>query len=74
MSSAVTNDVESQHHVFLVATLLVRLHHASSSVVSQCVCACARACMYVCTSGGVYRVVLRGGPAGIEGDVRRCEG
>lgn len=38
MSSAGTDDVESQHHVFPVAALLVWLHHASASVVSQCVC------------------------------------
>lgn len=40
MSSAGTDDVESQHHVFPVAALLVWLHHASASVVSQCVCVC----------------------------------
>lgn len=73
MSSAVTDDVESQHHVFLVAALLVWLHRASASVVSQCVsvCACANACVRM--RGGVYSVVLRGGPAGREGDVRHRE-
>lgn len=55
MSSAVTDDVESQHHVFLVAALLVWLHHASASVVRQCVCGVcvcmcvfARVCVWVC--------------------------
>ncbi len=48
MSSAVEDDVESQHHEFLVAALLVWLHHASASVVSQCVCVLVSVCAYVC--------------------------
>ena len=51
MSSAVMDDVESQHHVFLVAALLVWLHHASASVVRLCVCVCV--CVYVCVYGCV---------------------
>lgn len=42
MSFVVMNDVESQHHVFPVAALLVWLHHASASVVSVCVCVYGR--------------------------------
>lgn len=48
MSSAGTDDVESQHHVFPVAALLVWLHHASASVVSQCVCVCVCLCEEEC--------------------------
>lgn len=45
MSSVVMDDVESQHHVFMVVALLVWLHDASPSVVSVCV--------YVCVRGGM---------------------
>lgn len=48
MSSAVADDVESQHHVFPVAALLVWLHHASASVVSQCAPALVHVCACVC--------------------------
>lgn len=60
MSSVVIDDVESQHHVFLLDRFV--------SVAPSCLCGYP-VCIWVCMWGGVYYVVLRGGPAGIEVDV-----
>lgn len=51
MSFVVTNDVESLHHVFLVAALLVWLHHASV----VCLCVCGYVCVLRSVSCGFER-------------------
>lgn len=48
MSYAARDDVESQHGVFLVAALLVWLHHASASAVRP------RTCVYVRVRRSVF--------------------